>query len=290
MAATLTVTNATLFGNSVTASSGTAQGGGLFNSSGSTATLINDTLASNNSTGSTELGYDIFNSSTLNLANTIVSDPDHAPTDPDVSGTITTSQNCLYSSTVPAQMIAAGGDLGGNQFGVNPRLGPLADNGGPTQTMALLPGSPALGAGTNASPLGSVPTTDQRGLPRPGPNGLDIGAFQSQPPPPAQPQPSVPPQVMAFVVPAPKGQIAVSGFVLDPAGLLDGLPLVVVINWGDGTTTFTGLFATAGGFDFFVPQRHKKPKGHKPVTVHVEQFVPGAAQPVDVVTPFTVAT
>jgi hypothetical protein len=136
---------------------------------------------------------------------------------------------------------------------------------------------------------------DQRGLPRPGPDGFDLGAFQTQPPPPAalprsQAQAPALPQVVAYVVPAPRGQIAVGGFVLDPAGVLGGLPLVVVINWGDGTATFTRLVAGPGGFDFFLPQRHHKPKGHKPVTVHVQQFLPGAARPVDVVTPFTVAT
>ena len=48
-------------------------------------------------------------------------------------------------------------------------LGPLADNGGPTQTHALLPGSFAIDAGDSASPgvLGSCPTIDQRGMPRP---------------------------------------------------------------------------------------------------------------------------
>jgi hypothetical protein len=58
----------------------------------------------------------------------------------------------------------------------NPLLGPLADNGGPTQTMALLPGSPAIAAGV------AVPgvTTDQRGVPRPQWPAPDIGAFQLQ--------------------------------------------------------------------------------------------------------------
>jgi hypothetical protein len=189
-------------------------------------------------------------------------------------------------------MIAANGDLGGNQFGVNPLLGPLQFNGGPTQTLALLPGSPALGAGTDFSLQGGIPNTDQRGLPRPGPNGFDLGAFQTQPPAPtssSQSQPSVPPRLMAYVVPAPRGQIGIGGFVLDPAGLLGGLPLVVVIHWGDGTTTFTGLFANAGGFAFFPSQTHKKPKGHKPVTVQVQQFLLGSAQLVNVVPPFTVA-
>ena len=56
----------------------------------------------------------------------------------------------------------------GNQVGVaNPGLGPLANNGGPTQTIALLPGSPAIDAGSNALAVdpttGQPLTTDQRG-------------------------------------------------------------------------------------------------------------------------------
>ena len=54
------------------------------------------------------------------------------------------------------------------------RLGPLADNGGPTLTMALLPGSPAIDAGDTAL----APATDQRGFPRPAGLAADIGAFE----------------------------------------------------------------------------------------------------------------
>lgn len=53
-------------------------------------------------------------------------------------------------------------------------LGPLANNGDPTLTMALLPGSPAIDAGDNAS----APPTDQRGLPRPLGRAADIGAYE----------------------------------------------------------------------------------------------------------------
>ena len=56
-------------------------------------------------------------------------------------------------------------------------LAPLGDYGGPTQTMALLPGSPAIGAGIDSV---TGVTTDQRGFPLDSPNP-DIGAFQSQP-------------------------------------------------------------------------------------------------------------
>ncbi|HKY54733.1 MAG TPA: choice-of-anchor Q domain-containing protein [Anaerolineales bacterium] len=57
------------------------------------------------------------------------------------------------------------------------QLDPLADNGGPTQTMALLHGSPAIDTGNGAN----CPATDQRGVVRPLGNGCDIGAFEYVP-------------------------------------------------------------------------------------------------------------
>jgi hypothetical protein len=57
-------------------------------------------------------------------------------------------------------------------------LGPLQDNGGPTWTHALLPGSPALDVGDPAQ----CPATDQRGVPRPQGAGCDIGAFELEQP------------------------------------------------------------------------------------------------------------
>jgi hypothetical protein len=72
--------------------------------------------------------------------------------------------------------LAGPGDLSG----VDPLLGPLADNGGPTQTHALLAGSPAIDAGGDDG----CPWADQRGLVRPvdgdadGEAVCDIGAFE----------------------------------------------------------------------------------------------------------------
>jgi hypothetical protein len=57
-------------------------------------------------------------------------------------------------------------------------LGPLQDNGGPTATHALLPGSPAIDAGDP----NRCPPTDQRGVPRPQGAGCDIGAFELEVP------------------------------------------------------------------------------------------------------------
>jgi hypothetical protein len=71
----------------------------------------------------------------------------------------------------------------GNLVGLDPKLGPLQDNGGPTPTMALLPGSPAINAGSNPLNL----TADQRGYtPRAAGGAPDIGAFEfgaTAPPP-----------------------------------------------------------------------------------------------------------
>jgi len=67
----------------------------------------------------------------------------------------------------------------GDQVGVqDPMLGPLQDNGGPTETHALLPGSPAI----NRIPWFDCEVeTDQRGEPRPGGTMCDVGAFEVQP-------------------------------------------------------------------------------------------------------------
>jgi hypothetical protein len=69
-------------------------------------------------------------------------------------------------------------------------LGSLANNGGETDTMALLTGSPAINAGDPSK----CPATDQRGLPRPQLGGCDIGAYEVQPPTPmpAPPTPVAP--------------------------------------------------------------------------------------------------
>jgi hypothetical protein len=59
-------------------------------------------------------------------------------------------------------------------------LGPLQDNGGPTETHDLLPGSPAIDAGSMDCP---PPDTDQRGVARPQGAGCDIGAVEYVPEP-----------------------------------------------------------------------------------------------------------
>ena len=71
----------------------------------------------------------------------------------------------------------------GSMSNTAPLLGSLANNGGLTQTMALLAGSPAINGVTYNSP-NSAPATDQRGVVRPQGAGYDIGAYEYQADPP----------------------------------------------------------------------------------------------------------
>jgi hypothetical protein len=83
------------------------------------------------------------------------------------------------------------GDLAGTLAApIDARLGPLANNGGPTRTHALLFGSPAVDAGACEDTSGQPLATDQRGVARPQGATCDIGAFENQAPTVTCPAPS----------------------------------------------------------------------------------------------------
>jgi hypothetical protein len=164
----VTVTNSTLSGN-------TAQAGGGIDNYG-TVTLTSSTLAGNSASF---YGGGVNNGGTLNLANTMIA-TNTAPAGPDVDGAVTSSGYNLIGETN-----ASSGWLSSDRTGtitqpLNPLLAPLGEYGGPTQTMALLPGSPAIDAGSNALVPAGV-TTDERGtgFARVVNGVVDIGAFES---------------------------------------------------------------------------------------------------------------
>ena len=118
------------------------------------------------------------NNATTNLGNTIIAG-NTAGTGPDVYGGITSQGNNLIGET-DGSSGWVGSDLTGTIAApLDPMLGPLGNDGGPTQTMGLLPGSPAIDAGNNAL-IPSGVTTDQRGTgyPRIVNGTVDIGAFE----------------------------------------------------------------------------------------------------------------
>ncbi|MBE7384696.1 MAG: right-handed parallel beta-helix repeat-containing protein [Leptolyngbya sp. SIO1E4] len=97
----------------------------------------------------------------------------------DVVGDFTTGGNNLIGDGDGSTSFTDGvnGDIVGTTANpIDPRLGPLQDNGGPTLTQALLPDSPAIDAGSNPNTL----TTDQRGAARVSGERADIGAVEYQ--------------------------------------------------------------------------------------------------------------
>jgi hypothetical protein len=72
--------------------------------------------------------------------------------------------------------VTCGFTQSGDRVNADPLLGPLADNGGPTWTHALMDNSPAIDAAGSAT----CPATDQRGVARPQGQGCDIGAYEAE--------------------------------------------------------------------------------------------------------------
>jgi hypothetical protein len=154
----------------ITGGSSAGPGGGIYN--GGTLTLTNSTVSGNTSRVSG--GGILKGGGTAKLANTIVARNTATTKDTDVSGTFTSQGNNLIGNTEGATGFGAS-DL----LNRNPLLGPLQNNGGPTDTRALLPGSPAIDAAANDRCL----FTDQRGVQRKDGDGngtvvCDIGAYE----------------------------------------------------------------------------------------------------------------
>jgi hypothetical protein len=173
---TLTVTNSTLSGNGAD-----ADGGGIYDYRfGGYATLTNVTLTANRANFGGGGGLNVYSSWVPVLHNTLIAGNFHGPTG--------TTRDDVFGALDPGgdyNLIGDGTGMTGLSNGVNgnlvgsaaapidPLLGPLQDNGGPTQTMALLAGSPALNAG-DPNQLG---VADQRGVVRA--VGVNIGAYQA---------------------------------------------------------------------------------------------------------------
>jgi hypothetical protein len=165
-----------------------AYAGGIANNG--ILTILNSTIAGNRfATGVVPLGGEnltnlVTSSAPTNqvrLLNTIVAD---ATALGNCGGPIGSGGHNLDSDGT------CGFGVPSDRIGVDPVLGPLANNGGPTDTRALLEGSPAIDAG------GACSATDQRGVARPAGGGCDIGAFESPftAPVPVPPTPAPPTQ------------------------------------------------------------------------------------------------
>jgi hypothetical protein len=166
---TVTLISSTLVGNSA------KDGGAILGVGSSKLSLTNCTIDGNSASDS---GGGINDSDTLTLQNTIVAGNTAKTSDPDISGSASGSNNLVGDGTGMTGL--SNGDTGNNRVGtsnspIDPMLAPLADNGGPTETMEVLSNSPAIGAGVVVTTI----LTDQRGAPLPT-SSPDIGAYQTQ--------------------------------------------------------------------------------------------------------------
>jgi hypothetical protein len=202
-------TNVAICAQSSHGAGGLAHGGAITNTNAATVNINHATISGNNAqagnTGVNQGGATLpprlvaegtgggirVGPGAVTLENTIIAnntaanglgDTTGAPIPgPDVDGTVVSNGHNLIKNATEATGFTGTGD----QTGVDPLLIPLASNGGPTQTMALTPGSPAIDGGVAAGA-----TTDQRGMPRPvddpgvanapGGDGTDIGAYEAE--------------------------------------------------------------------------------------------------------------
>jgi hypothetical protein len=180
-----TIANSTITGNAVVGTStgatgyGNASGGGINVGQNMSASFVSSTVARNtlkgsgntvNLTGGGVLGV---SGSTISLKAAILGLDTAGAAHSDLAcfGTVTSSGHSLIQKISGCSFSPDSTD----KVGANPKLASLAENGGPTETLALLKGSPAI----DAIPAAACPETiDQRGVSRPQGHGCDIGSFE----------------------------------------------------------------------------------------------------------------
>jgi hypothetical protein len=184
----------------VASTEGQALGGGIYLTAGGPHVVANATVAGNRATGTTARGGGIDADTTLALTGATVARNrakigggiyvesgtttlratllglNLAPDGANCSQNVASAGRNLVASTLGCAFAATGTDTTGR----GPRLGTLGAHGGPTATIPLRKGSPAL----NAIPKAECPfARDQRGVKRPKPKGgrCDIGAYERRP-------------------------------------------------------------------------------------------------------------
>jgi len=168
--ATLTIVNSTVSGNT-----SYYWGGGVLNDDGATLKIENCTISDNYADYD---GGGIYNddslSSTNEVKNTIIANNSCGDDGPDFYGTLTSYGYNLIGDTTDCTITEAA-NPGTNITGVDPMLGLLQNNGGSTETHALLFGSPAINVASCTDIDDDPVATDQRGVSRPQGAGCDWG-------------------------------------------------------------------------------------------------------------------
>jgi hypothetical protein len=221
----LVITNSTISGNSCSAFSpeppfaGVAFGGGISN--GGNLQIRSSTVAHNSASGDEAFGGGIYGAGPTRTDSSIMA-LNSASTGPDFTGAgglQSTGYNIIGNNADAVINSQPTDQIGTPASPIDPLLGPLADNGGPTLTHALQPASPAINRGDPAAP-----PRDQRGYSRLG--VPDVGAFEfngipptptptptPRPPTPTPRPPTPTPTATAAVTPSHLGNISSRSFV-----------------------------------------------------------------------------
>jgi len=172
---TAMIADSTIAGNRAGGLGSNGGGGGISGSAGSSLGLTGSTVADNHAFNGAGSGGGI-NVPAVTLKSSIVAN-NRAH---EANGSASYVDNCSHAETSSGRNLSDGHDCGltatGDRQDADPRLGPLQDNGGPTDTEALQAGSPAIDAGDTCGAL------DQRGTTRPRGTGCDIGPYELAPP------------------------------------------------------------------------------------------------------------
>jgi hypothetical protein len=152
-------------------------GGAISVQAGASCFIDHSTIAGNSAQHGT--GGGLATHGTTVISNTIVAGNKAEGAGPDILGTV---QSGDYNVIQDLEDATITGAVTHDISNTDPNLGPLADNGGPTRTHALLSGSPAIDAGTCADVSGvNSLRVDQRGVSRPEGKTCDIGAYEAAP-------------------------------------------------------------------------------------------------------------
>jgi CSLREA domain-containing protein len=200
-AGVLSISRTTVSRNAVAQIEGTAlfAGGGISNgwpgTAEGTAQLTNTTISGNSASvgGGLHYGEGALTGSNLTISNNVAASAGGVYSTGDLRPTLAntviannTGANCSGEVTSLGHNLDSDGTCGPAKLGDiqngDPLLGPLTDNGGPTETHSLLEGSPAIDAGSLLAPGsggGACEARDQRGIGRPRGNACDIGAYES---------------------------------------------------------------------------------------------------------------
>jgi uncharacterized repeat protein (TIGR01451 family) len=168
----LAITNSTISGNQATGDDPDASGGGAVDQFDDAATLtINYSTIANNTAIQTQRSGLWIEAGEVSLRNTIIANNGDSNNFVLTPGSVFTSLGNNLSNQWNGMAIQS------SDLTADPRLGPLANNGGSTLSHVLLTGSVAIDAGHSAT----CPATDQRGVLRPQGTGCDIGALENAP-------------------------------------------------------------------------------------------------------------